>query len=48
MKSNSEISRMYKLYMYKCLKRKNGNANAIINVTYEIKRDFILKIILQI
>jgi hypothetical protein len=43
MKGNNEISRMYKLYMYKCLKRKNGNANAIINVMYEIKRDLYTK-----
>ena len=40
MKRNDEISRIYKLYMHKCLKSKNGNANAKMNVTYEIKRDF--------
>jgi hypothetical protein len=34
---------MYKLYMHKCLKCKNGNANAKINVTYETKRDFYTK-----
>jgi hypothetical protein len=40
---NSKLCRMYKLGMHQSLKRKNGNANAKINVTYEIKRDLYTK-----